>query len=62
MSRACIAVVPMQDVLELPAWATMNHPGLMGGNWLWRMKPGAATGELAEKLAALNRQSRRNLP
>ena len=62
MSRARIAVVPMQDVLELPAWATMNHPGLMGGNWLWRMKPGAATGELAEKLAALNRQSRRNLP
>ena len=61
MSRARIAVVPMQDVLELPAWATMNHPGLMGGNWLWRMKPGAATEELAKKLAQLNRQSKRNM-
>ena len=61
MSRARIAVVPMQDVLELPAWATMNHPGLMGGNWLWRMKPGAATDELAEKLAQLNKQSKRNV-
>ncbi len=62
MSKARIAVVPMQDVLELPAWATMNHPGIAAGNWLWRMKPGAATEELARKLARLNKQAKRNLP
>ncbi len=52
-SRARIAMVPMQDVLELPAWATMNHPGIQGGNWVWRMKPGAATDEMADRLRAL---------
>ncbi len=59
MSRARIAVAPMQDILELPAWATMNHPGILGGNWLWRMKPGACTDELAEKLCQLNIESDR---
>lgn len=61
-SRARIAVVPMQDVLELPGWATMNHPGLVSGNWLWRMKPGAATDALAEKLAALTTAANRRTP
>ena len=60
-SRAHIAVIPMQDVLELGAWATMNHPGTTGGCWLWRMKPGADTPELADKLKKLNQEcGRRN--
>ena len=59
MSRARIAVVPMQDVLSLPAEATMNHPGKVGGNWLWRMKPGQTTDALAEKLCALATESNR---
>ena len=58
-SQARIAVTPMQDVLSLGAWATMNRPGTMGGNWLWRMKPGAATPELAEKLHQLVIESNR---
>ena len=49
----------MQDVLALGGWATMNRPGTLGGNWLWRMKPGAATKELAEKLKALNKETNR---
>ena len=61
-SRARIAVVPMQDVLELPGWATMNHPGQASGNWLWRMKPGAATDAIAEKLDTLARESNRRNP
>ena len=48
------AVVPMQDVLGLDNTARMNMPGTIGGNWLWRMKPGAVTDELAEELLALN--------
>ena len=58
-SRARIAVAQMQDVLGLGEEATMNHPGTVGGNWLWRMLPGAASGELAEKLRILNQQSNR---
>ncbi len=61
-SKARYAMVPMQDLLELPAWATMNHPGILGGNWQWRMKPGAATHEIAARLKDLNEKSnRRNL-
>ena len=60
-SKARIAVVPMQDLLELPAWATMNHPGILGGNWMWRMKPGAASPEIAARLRELNEKyNRRN--
>ncbi len=43
-------VVQMQDVLELDAWARMNAPGSLGGNWQWRMAPDALTKELAKKL------------
>lgn len=43
-------VVQMQDLLELDGSARMNTPGQDSGNWCWRMLPGAATEELAEKL------------
>ncbi len=43
-------VAQMQDLLELPASARMNSPGTLGGNWQWRMLPGAADKELAKKL------------
>ncbi len=62
MSKARIAVVPMQDVLALPAEATMNHPGLVGGNWLWRMKPGETTDALAKRLCDLATESNRRNP
>ena len=49
-SVAGLFVAQMQDYLELGADARMNTPGSIGGNWRWRMKPGAATGELAAKI------------
>ena len=58
-SPARIAVAPMQDVLGLGAFATMNHPGTVGGNWLWRMKPGANGPELARKLKLLAEETDR---
>ena len=58
-SIADTVVIPMQDVLGLGGWARMNLPGTVGGNWLWRMKPGAATEELAEKLRKLNQETGR---
>jgi 4-alpha-glucanotransferase len=33
---ARLAVVPMQDVLELGGADRMNQPGVAEGNWRWR--------------------------
>lgn len=40
--RACfgsvstMAVVPLQDIMNLDSWARMNTPGIAAGNWQWR--------------------------
>jgi 4-alpha-glucanotransferase len=39
-SVADIVILPMQDVLELPGYARMNHPSGSHKNWKWRMLPG----------------------
>ena len=52
-SVANLAVVPMQDILGLGSEARMNTPSVHGGNWRWRVQPGALTTELAAKLAHL---------
>src|SRR5262249_20850266 len=50
-SRARIAIVPIQDVLELGDEGRMNWPGTVGpGNWTWRLPADALTPELAERL------------
>src|SRR5690606_7339762 len=35
-SRACLAVVPLQDLLGLGSLSRMNTPGTTLGNWQWR--------------------------
>jgi len=47
MSVARTAIIPLQDLLELPSEARMNRPGVALGNWSWRyqstqLKPGLA--------------------
>ena len=38
MSRANLAVIPMQDLLNLGAEARLNHPaGVADSNWRWRL-------------------------
>lgn len=49
-SVAKVAVIPMQDLLGLPAEARMNRPAKTRGNWLWRMRKGQATAALAKDL------------
>lgn len=39
MSVARTAIIPMQDLLELPTEARMNRPGVALGNWSWRYQP-----------------------
>ena len=48
VSRLFIA--QMQDYLGLGPEGRMNTPGNGVGNWQWRMRPGQATAELAEKI------------
>jgi 4-alpha-glucanotransferase len=58
-SRAALALVPLQDVLELGSEARMNLPGTSDGNWSWRYLPRALTPELADRLRAETRAALR---
>ena len=52
-SVANTAIVPMQDALGLGSEARMNLPGMPSGYWRWRMKPEAASEEIAARLKKL---------
>jgi 4-alpha-glucanotransferase len=52
-SVAQLAIIPMQDILSLPATARMNKPGTTKGNWLWRMDPALLKKEHGTKLLEL---------
>lgn len=49
-----LAVVPMQDLLNLDHKSIMNRPSTPSGNWAWRMKEGGATAKLARTVQQLN--------
>lgn len=49
-SVAQLAIVQMQDLLELDGSARMNKPSTLGGNWKWRMKHDLNLTELTEWL------------
>lgn len=48
-----LAVIPMQDLLDLPASATLNRPGTNGGNWQWRFTATELASLAGEKTARL---------
>jgi 4-alpha-glucanotransferase len=52
-SVAHTAIIPMQDYLGLDDRARMNTPSTLGGNWQWRIPPGAATPALAQEIRRL---------
>ncbi|MEK7388105.1 MAG: 4-alpha-glucanotransferase [Elusimicrobiota bacterium] len=52
-SPARIAIVPMQDLLNVDGSGRMNRPGTLGGNWSWRMDAQGLTRRLAGRLALL---------
>jgi len=54
-STARYAVIPAQDLLNLPSWARMNTPSTLGGNWAWRLRVGELNGILAEKLGTMTK-------
>lgn len=51
-SRADLAMIPAQDVLELGSAARMNRPGEVGGNWCWRLESGQLDAAAAARLRA----------
>ena len=53
MSVGNTCIIPMQDYLNLGDEARINTPSTLGGNWMWRMQKGAASDELAQKMASL---------
>ncbi len=48
-----VAIVPVQDVLGLGSDARMNTPASAEGNWAWRLRAGALTDELRDRLKQL---------
>jgi 4-alpha-glucanotransferase len=60
LSRARLAVVPVQDLLGLDSRARINTPGRMRGNWRWRMAPALSAALPAARLADLTRISGRD--
>lgn len=49
------AIIQMQDVLGLGSEARMNIPSTLGGNWVWRIRRGALTKEVAYRLRKLSK-------
>lgn len=54
-----IAIIPMQDYLELGNEARINIPSTLGGNWVWRMPIASLTTELEQKIAKWTKTYRR---
>ncbi|MFA5983248.1 MAG: 4-alpha-glucanotransferase [Methylococcaceae bacterium] len=59
-SVANLAVIPMQDVLELGSDQRMNTPGTTEGNWKWRFQWEQLTHERVERLSYLINLFNRN--
>ncbi|MDR1206540.1 MAG: 4-alpha-glucanotransferase [Peptococcaceae bacterium] len=58
-SRDAWVVLPVQDILGLSTEARMNRPGVLGGNWRWRLKSADQWAERKEWLAKTARDTRR---
>lgn len=59
-SRANLAMVPIQDYLELEnAQGRMNIPAVAQGNWSWRLNANYAKKELIEKISSVTAANNR---
>jgi 4-alpha-glucanotransferase len=58
-SPARLAMLQLQDVLELGSDARMNMPGAAKGSWKWRLEPGQLTGAHARRLRAATEEAGR---
>jgi 4-alpha-glucanotransferase len=61
-SVADMAIIQMQDLLDLDNSARMNTPGVTMGNWTWRYRPDQLTMTIAQRLGSLTRLYGRDRP
>ena len=54
-SVADLAVIPVQDYLDLGSEARINTPSTLGGNWTWRMVKGELSREICQKARRMAR-------
>ena len=52
-SSAMLAILPLQDLLQLGKKARMNTPATVSGNWQWQMKKGSLRKKHARFLAKI---------
>lgn len=61
MASTCrLAIIPMQDLLELGNEARMNLPGTVEGNWQWRFDWDQLPDELVPRLRTMLQRTRRS--
>jgi 4-alpha-glucanotransferase len=48
-----LAVIPIQDLMDLPGMTALNQPGTAEGNWQWRYSEEQLKRLAAEKLETL---------
>jgi 4-alpha-glucanotransferase len=53
MSPALVAIIPLQDCMNLGSEARMNTPAAASGNWTWRFRPSQLTEGIQRGLAEL---------
>lgn len=59
-SPCYLAIIPFYDYLQKGNCARINTPGVMGGNWLWRMEKGDMNKDLCEYIGKLTTTYRRD--
>jgi 4-alpha-glucanotransferase len=58
-STSGLAIIPLQDLLELDSGARMNTPGTSSGNWNWRFTREQVSPDLARQVRTLAGQAGR---
>jgi 4-alpha-glucanotransferase len=61
-SVADLAIIQMQDLLDLDNTARMNTPGTSQGNWTWRYQAEQITPHLTERLRVMTHLYGRDRP
>ncbi len=60
-TKADLAIIPMQDILELDSKSRMNTPGTLGGNWNWRFSWSQLRPEFKAQFALAINESGRSI-
>jgi len=59
-SKACLAIIPMQDILRLGSEHRMNTPGTIEKNWQWQFDWSQLTSEIEEDFVETIKKYNRN--